>query len=197
MTIDEAIKRYTSNAEYERTHGNLQGCLEFRQLAEWLKDYKRLLEQQSMPTMYYPQVEGITPIVVLDKQVSVLPQNDKSRADEITNCVAMVVNKPLVTQRSCNDCIGRQAVLSYIYNDLRLGDEENGADIERQKELESSYKYVKSLPPVTPQEPSITWVTGADGAKIAFKDVPVWKVTKICEILGEPQEGANEYENNN
>lgn len=47
MTLDEAIKRYTDNAEYERTHGNLQGCLEFRQLAEWLKDYKRLLEQES------------------------------------------------------------------------------------------------------------------------------------------------------
>ena len=27
MTIDEAIKRYVNNAEYERTHGNLQGCL--------------------------------------------------------------------------------------------------------------------------------------------------------------------------
>ena len=34
MTIDEAIKRFQSNAEYERTYGNLQGCLEFRQLAE-------------------------------------------------------------------------------------------------------------------------------------------------------------------
>lgn len=44
--IDEAIERYTSNAEYERTHGNLQGCLEFRQLVEWLKDYKRLKEQE-------------------------------------------------------------------------------------------------------------------------------------------------------
>jgi len=40
MTIDEAIKRYTDNAEYERTHGNLQGCLDFRQLAEWLKELK-------------------------------------------------------------------------------------------------------------------------------------------------------------
>ena len=47
IEIDEAIERYTSNAEYERTHGNLQGCLEFRQLAEWLKDYKRLKEQES------------------------------------------------------------------------------------------------------------------------------------------------------
>jgi len=46
MTNEEAIERYTSNAEYERTHGNLQGYLEFKQLAEWLKDYNRLLEQE-------------------------------------------------------------------------------------------------------------------------------------------------------
>ena len=46
-TLDEVIKRYTDNAEFERRNGNLQGCLEFRQLAEWLKDYKQLLEQKS------------------------------------------------------------------------------------------------------------------------------------------------------
>lgn len=46
MTIDEAIEQYKSNAEYERTHGNLQGCLEFRQLADWLKDYKKLKKQE-------------------------------------------------------------------------------------------------------------------------------------------------------
>ena len=40
MTLDEAIERYISNAEYERTHGNLQGCLDFKQLAEWLKELK-------------------------------------------------------------------------------------------------------------------------------------------------------------
>ena len=40
MTIDEAIKRYTDNAEYERTHDNLQGCLDFKQLAKWLKELK-------------------------------------------------------------------------------------------------------------------------------------------------------------
>ena len=45
MTLDEAIKTYTDNAEYERTHGNLQGCLEFKQLAEWLKELKQLREQ--------------------------------------------------------------------------------------------------------------------------------------------------------
>ena len=46
MKLDEAIERYTSNAEYERTHGNLQGFLEFKQLAKWLRDYKRLLERE-------------------------------------------------------------------------------------------------------------------------------------------------------
>ena len=40
MSIDEAIERYTGNAEYERTHGNLQGCLEFRQLAKWLEELR-------------------------------------------------------------------------------------------------------------------------------------------------------------
>lgn len=43
MTIDEQIKILESNAEFERKYGDLQGCLNFRQLAEWLKDYKRLL----------------------------------------------------------------------------------------------------------------------------------------------------------
>ena len=46
MKLDDAIKRYTDNAEYERDHEHLQGCLEFRQLVEWLKDYKRLKEQE-------------------------------------------------------------------------------------------------------------------------------------------------------
>lgn len=42
MTIEEAITRYKHNAEYERTHGNLQGCLEFRQLVEWLSKYQQI-----------------------------------------------------------------------------------------------------------------------------------------------------------
>lgn len=45
MTLDETIERFNHNAEYERTHGNLQGCLEFRQLAEWLGELKKLKKQ--------------------------------------------------------------------------------------------------------------------------------------------------------
>lgn len=42
--LDEAITRYVVNAEYERTHGKLQGCLEFRQLAKWLKELRSYRE---------------------------------------------------------------------------------------------------------------------------------------------------------
>ena len=45
MILDEEIKRFNNNAEYERTHGNLQGCLDFRQLVEFLKELKQLREQ--------------------------------------------------------------------------------------------------------------------------------------------------------
>ena len=42
MTIDEAVTRYKNNAEHERAHGNLQGCLEFRQLVEWLEKLQKI-----------------------------------------------------------------------------------------------------------------------------------------------------------
>lgn len=44
ITIDEVITRFKHNAEYERTHGSLQGCLEFRQLAEWLEQLQKIQE---------------------------------------------------------------------------------------------------------------------------------------------------------
>lgn len=59
MSIDEAIERYKINAEFERTHGNLQGCLEFRQLANWLKqlqDVKKIISEHDsdkMPEDYW------------------------------------------------------------------------------------------------------------------------------------------------
>ena len=58
MTLDEAIKRYISNAFYEKSDGNLQGYLEFNQLAEWLKDYKRLLEQEPILNKIRSEIEA-------------------------------------------------------------------------------------------------------------------------------------------
>ena len=62
------------------------------------------------------------------------------------------------SKTDCEDAISRKAVLDYIYNDLGLGDEENGKDVERQMELESSYRYVKTLPSITPQSKTGHWV---------------------------------------
>lgn len=44
MILEEAIEMYVSNAEHERTHGNLQECMDFKQLAEWLKELKQYRE---------------------------------------------------------------------------------------------------------------------------------------------------------
>ena len=42
LNIDEEIKKFESNAEFEWTHENLRGCQEFRQLAGWLRELKAL-----------------------------------------------------------------------------------------------------------------------------------------------------------
>ena len=41
-TLEGAIKRFRDNAEYERTHGDLRECLEFRQLAKWLEQLQKI-----------------------------------------------------------------------------------------------------------------------------------------------------------
>jgi len=50
MTLNEAIERFENNAEFERRNGNLQGCLEFRLLVDWLqelKEYREILKAES------------------------------------------------------------------------------------------------------------------------------------------------------
>ena len=61
MKIDEVIKRYSDNAEYERTHGNLQGCLEFKQLTKWLKElkaYRKIYHKERMDDCLRAESEG-------------------------------------------------------------------------------------------------------------------------------------------
>ena len=89
-------------------------------------------------------------------------------------------------QEPCDDAISRQAVLDRIRESIETYHNQYTTDMLNMWGLFT--QFIKEMPSVNPQEPSITWVTGADGAKIAFWDVPVWKVTKICEILGETQE---------
>lgn len=57
-----------------------------------------------------------------------------------------------------SDLISRQAVLSYICNDLEFGDEENGCDLERKIAQEEIYNFVKKMPSVTPKEKTGQWI---------------------------------------
>lgn len=42
------------------------------------------------------------------------------------------------------------------------------------------------------QEQQPTWVVGANGAEVAFKDVPVDKAVQICAIIGEEQQTSED-----
>lgn len=51
MKIEEQITIFEHNAEHERKEGDLNNCLHFRQLAEWLKElqaYRNNLTNQSL-----------------------------------------------------------------------------------------------------------------------------------------------------
>lgn len=48
MTLEEQIKILEHNAEHERQEQDLQGCLNFRQLAKWLKELKYYKDRQDL-----------------------------------------------------------------------------------------------------------------------------------------------------
>lgn len=138
MSNEEAIERYTSNAEYERTHGNLQGYLEFKQLAEWLKDYKRLLEQQSREDCISRQaaIDGLKGCMCEDWVKTLF--------------ATMVKQLPSVTQKpiECDDAISRKAVLE-PYQTL---DDSDTISVWLLR------KNIEQQPPVTPQQKYGKWI---------------------------------------
>ena len=111
MTLEQAIDRYTNNAEYERIHGSLQGCLEFRQLAEWLKDYKRLLEQQPTTTtnnnepitVIYPTIvcdDAVSREAALEKMADYVASGYADSAEDFEEYSRIICQLPSVTQKS-------------------------------------------------------------------------------------------------
>lgn len=51
MILDNAIKKYTDDAEYERTHGNLERCRDFRKIVSWLIELKSYREHDEYETI--------------------------------------------------------------------------------------------------------------------------------------------------
>lgn len=103
MSIDEAITHCLEVADGHTEQGWCPECaMEHRKLAEWLTDYKRLKKQEpcndiiSRTSIKQKLQEHHDFFVDAYGGFSNLPQNDKTRVDEITNCIAMVVNEPPV-----------------------------------------------------------------------------------------------------
>ena len=97
MTLNQAIDRYTNNAEYERIHGSLQGCLEFRQLAEWLKDYKRLLEQQ-------PCEDAVSREAALKECHNIVVDGERYRVIQEETLLELPPVTPQQKTGHCKDC---------------------------------------------------------------------------------------------
>ncbi len=136
MTREEALNRIGELVVYARTQG-------------WDDEFTEAFETLSMEPCKdcISRIEWLNKITVKDGMT-------------FENGINQLLNMSSVASKveECEDVISRKAVLDYIYNDLGLGDEENGNDVERQMELAIHYRYVKSLPPVTPQKMG-RWIT--------------------------------------
>ena len=150
--------------------------------------FKAMEQADNIPVMYYPQVDGITPTVVA--QADGEKTCGTCRNEDTYHCAECENKSDYEQAQADGDLISRQAVNTLI-DELARAISDERCCMSRGRSTATIMRDILHLSPVKPQESSITWVTGADGAKIAFWDVPVWKVTKICEILGEPQESED------
>ncbi len=141
MTLDEAIKHCQEVAEenqaiadacdyYGDNMAKCEKCAdEHRQLAEWLKDYKRLLEQQ-------PNDETIKYLECNDIDVQKFTEAMKKQR--------LRVIKPNI----CDDCISRENTKQFLYERLdKLNDNELYDIFSRI--IDDMYN---ELPPVTPTQ---------------------------------------------
>lgn len=87
--------------------------------------------------------------------------------------------KDILEQLNYDSGVSRQAVLSYITNDLGFGDEENGYDLVRKIAQEEIYNFVKKMPSVMPKKKTGKWIDDAN--KI---DAQFGRHTYICSECG-------------
>lgn len=171
MTLDEAItyaenvakeqdkisKLYDDASGYSRSHNDdirtseakeCERCAEdHRQLAEWLKDYKRLKEQEPSEDWHDTPSGEMT----LEQARQAVRELRKYVMDKIEPCKmreAIQKERERIEQyidsiaEPCEDCINRQAVLDIVNNPLNI----------RLDEI------IKKLPSVTPQPKIERWI---------------------------------------
>lgn len=180
MTLDEAIKHAEEVVEeHEKIKRikavTLEECNcaeEHRQLAEWLKDYKRLLEEQQgndaisrkkvIDTIYCEcSCENLdidfAKVLLLQRAIKALPPvTPKSEtvtefADRCRECGAKYGK--LLKQEPCGDAISRENTLKAMIEQLGIKNEDYLIPAEV-----TLYKVVKNMPPIQPQPKMGRWV---------------------------------------
>lgn len=184
MTIGEAIKHAEEVAEIKKIESEtaeIQGCdryalkceecaEEHRQLAEWLRDYKRLKEQEPTVTstnnsgeMVYPQVDKkVESYKKLLKHPVIKHIMDMDETQEELDFVQPHKRIPVTLAVGSGDLISRQAVMDYIHRILNQG-------TGKKKSFDFIQKYVTNMPSVKPQEPTGHWIIIDDCEKFIAK----------------------------
>lgn len=197
MTIDEAIKREEELADgHDRIKQikavTLEECRraeEHRQLAEWLKDYQRLLEEQHVD-------DAKKHFEIICKLSQAYGFNYSFVEEKIKETEKELLKASL--QEPCEDAIRRQAVLDI--NERYHGKMPNHVNHEIWKEI-------KALPPVTPQPKMGRWIKKASGSLIdryacsacdkepcqkKYRNTWGWDFTRYCPNCGRKMQGVEE-----
>lgn len=142
--IDTPEGSYTYH--YEKSYWDIFKCQELECSKEWdghtEEDVTRLLSlEQKLSTDMVSQ--KIDEFKLNGKIVEIWIVKGKLQI----RYLGVIHNIPLslVISQSCEDYISRQAVLSYISNELGFGNEENGYDLERKIAQEEIYNFVKKM----------------------------------------------------
>lgn len=169
MTLDEAIKHAEEVMveNLEKTKGknasdpigiNCFECAkEHRQLAEWLKDYKRLLEQQpcdDAQKRYEDLCEyfgGAKDILKSRKDFKAWLERIKWHIRKAEELYEKYENK----QEPCDDAVSRQAAIDAFERFIH----ELGIEDEPYNYGEMALS-AKNVPPVTPQQKTGHWIDG-------------------------------------
>ena len=157
MTLDEAIKHAEEVANGMTAQGKCPECAEeHRQLAEWLKDYKRLLEQEpkycdrNICTKNEYNGIGCDECEVTKSQEPTDENLHREREQAYMQGYEDASKR--FRQEPCEDAISRQAVLdqTYLWSKDEFLRVTNPFDYLR--------KRINSLSPVTPQQKMGWWI---------------------------------------
>ena len=177
MTLNEAIRHAEEVAESKKAESEIaeiQGCdkyalkceecaKEHRQLVEWLKDYKRLKEQE-------PSGDLISRQAAIDAANKVI-ERDTSGNNDVVNAMiawsAYIKSLPSVKPQPCEDAVSRQALKDILvarhafyvkaYNGFNNLPQPEKARVD---EITSLIAEVVNAPSVIPEQQMGHWIRG-------------------------------------